>query len=489
MAMLGAAALAALASAALLLAGCGGPDAGDRRPVTTTNTTTTTTADVGLHCAEANGTDCARCVPPFKLVDGRCFFTCTSDLAIGPVVRSARKGLALDDTTLRWCSEQILTTWPNTDEPVRSMRMFKAWQSNWDQSKKEAAWRNIAGFVRRNDVRIMIGTLISCDEKADDEDWEEILQLLKLVGSRHVMGLAIGNEPELFWMRKEPWTEECVSRMWSGGYLFRKFQDRVKAMDSLPGFESVKVTTVFGEFLMGPGTVEHPFVEDPAKALVDTFIKKAVAAYGSRFVLTLNLYTYFDINNHMDPGSPNRCDQTLARTLCFDNVQNCQFAAIVQGIRTRMQLVSQDLSVLWIGETGWSLPTSKTLTTEMKNCPAWSAEQAFETYYRNFVGWDTTIPGVQGPDHVFYFTMRDSVVNGLPEGFGLVSNRGGEQLCQVSKCKLQANGQAAAPRGLLPEVPVGNLTAAARRSLGRQPAGAMRLPQGHPEVHIVPILE
>jgi len=113
-----------------------------------------------------------------------------------------------------------------------------------------------------------------------------------------------------------------------------------------------------------------------------------------------------------------------------------------------MQLIDYNFDTLWVGETGWSFPRSKTLSTDMKKCTEWSDESSFKTYYNNFLQWDMKLYGIRGPDHVFYFTMRDSVANGLPEFFGLVGDGGPTKLCQNTTCKLQHNAAIAAPREL-----------------------------------------
>jgi len=94
-------------------------------------------------------------------------------------------------------------------------------------------------------------------------------------------------------------------------------------------------------------------------------------------------------------------------------------------------------SLLWIGETGWSYPKAHTLDTQMKWCSDWSTTQSFTEYYTNFLDWDMTMNGYPGPDHVFYFSMRDSANFGITEGFGLVGDGDPTQWCSNTTCKLQ----------------------------------------------------
>lgn len=39
----------------------------------------------------------------------------------------------------------------------------------------------------------------------------------------------------------------------------------------------------------------------------------------------------------------------------------------------------------------------------------------FVRYYKNFLAWDLNIGEELGPDHVFYFTLRDAVNFGVGE--------------------------------------------------------------------------
>jgi len=90
--------------------------------------------------------------------------------------------------------------------------------------------------------------------------------------------------------------------------------------------------------------------------------------------------------------------------------------------------------IFWVGETGWSSPMASTLNTPVRNCPDFSSIQTFEMNYETFLEWDLTVGkdgSIKGPDHIFYFTMRDSSNFGFEEHFGLVGK------CEDTKCKLQ----------------------------------------------------
>merc|ERR1719329_902243 len=98
---------------------------------------------------------------------------------------------------------------------------------------------------------------------------------------------------------------------------------------------------------------------------------------------------------------------------------------------------------LWIGETGWSFPKADTLSTQMQWCDEFSSEEVFQRYYKAFLEWDMEMTGQyvgQGPDYVFWFTMRDSSNFAMQEHFGLIGNGDPMAWCSNTTCKLQDHG-------------------------------------------------
>lgn len=363
-------------------------------------------------------------------------FECRTDTELGEVVQPDKKGIAVDDSTLRWCANHIPGHWPNAPSggsPLSSIRLFKAWDPLWEQDHggRERSFQNLRAYAEATNAKVMIGTPVSCSEEDDERLWGWTKELLQVLKPEHVLGVAIGNEVELLQFKGEDKgvPPECVTKVWDGGYLWQHFQHVVSEMDAM-GFSSIPVTSVF----TGYGMTGSPFLEIPGKALVNSFLQNATETYGSRFAFTWNLYPYFDPNIPLDAGTEDQCEGALHSTACLG--ENCHMPIQTRMARLKMrEMTGRDDDTLWIGETGWSHPRSGSLGTELKDCPAWSSMETFRNYYSEFLAWDLSIGGgMRGPDHVFWFTMRDSHNFGDGEHFGLMST------CTSPECKVRSEG-------------------------------------------------
>jgi hypothetical protein len=155
-------------------------------------------------------------------------------------------------------------------------------------------------------------------------------------------------------------------------------------------------------------------------------------------VFTVNIYAFLDSQAQMDPDNVH-CEGQLERALCFAD-QECYMATLVGAVRQRMSLArGDDEGLLWIGETGWSSPKPDTLTSPVADCPEWASKQSFQRSYENFAAWDLNIVGGKGPDHVFYFTIRDSTNFGATESFGLI------ETCESTACKVAPSSVTTTP--------------------------------------------
>lgn len=317
--------------------------------------------------------------------------------------------------------------------------MFKAWDQQWDTNlSREEIWGHLRDFTYRNNAKILYGTMISCDEKQDDEDWEMVKNLMKYIGPSHVMGLAIGNELELLQFKKSTKRHnmtKCAAKVWSGGYLMSSVLKRNKDLQAMPGFQWIALTTAMGGYVLSPLPKGHagPFV-DIKTAGVLSFLKQVVKIFGERWVFTWNIYPYFDPNMKMDGNEFHSCNQALMSAV--NMAPGSAGPMMLRNMRQRMkQLTGRDDSVMWVGETGWSSPEADTLDSEVGHgCgAAWSAIEVFQMYYQNFLEWDMKQldKWTKGADHAFFFSLRDAINFGDHEYFGLESD------CKATKCKIQ----------------------------------------------------
>lgn len=383
--------------------------------------------------------------------DEGCFYKCQTDLE-GQIAVPSKKGLALDDTTLHWCPDNVHFHWPNTNEPVTSFRMFKAWAPWWNEPflSKEGAWHALKRFLDASNGRVLVGTQISCSEEQDDADWENVKEMIQIFGAEHIMGLAIGNELELLWTKTSIYNEtvlaDCLERIWNEGYFLNKFHDRVRELDEMgEAFRNIPVTSVFGGFILAePG---WPFFESSSGeqiARINTFINSVTYEYGDRYVHTVNIYPYFEeaFVEYDNPHSSDPvCYSGLERALCMgaDDPNSCMLTWMIHRMRQRLHALGRPDATLWLGETGWSYPAAHTLATKMRQCPEWSSPAAKTHYYMNFLEWDMEMnaTGYRGPDHIFYFAMRDSTNFGYQEGFGLVGDGDPRAWCSNTTCETQ----------------------------------------------------
>lgn len=356
------------------------------------------------------------------LIAGPGSFSCTGVDAPRGVVAPEQKGLAVDDATFWQCPNRMLGTWPHSPEPIKTLRLYHA---GWPNQ-----WASIASYVWATGSRVLLGTQVSCDEGADDDDWRRAKSLLRLLGGRYVMGLSVGNELDL--LQYNGASADCLGYMWEGGYYARKFRERVEDMDSLGWrFSSLPVTAVFAGNAFGG----EPFMETPRAGIL-TFLRNVTELYGARYAFSFNLYPYFDPANRMDAGTSDQCSRALERSLCFGSPDRCALSFSIAQARSKMhQLTGETDRLLWLGETGWASAVTSTLAAnnEMRRCAEFSSPAALRTYYERFLSWDLSAGVEGGVDHVFYFTVRDieRLSDGFNETFGLVSS------CAAHECKLQ----------------------------------------------------
>jgi len=366
-------------------------------------------------------------------------FVCGSNIRLGtPVAANSQKGLCLDDTTFAGCPWEVPTTWPNTGDGVKSLRLFSAWRPEWGGDEvRENAWTALQSYVDRTSVSLLVGTQVTCDAAADDAAWLEALQLVTRLGADRVMGVAVGNEVDITYQKA--WaTQECIADLFSDGHnssLGRhwKMIQRVAADMDAAGLSAVPVTTVWATAIL----TMQPFLENPLQANAASLLRAAHATFGPRWIWSFNIYGIWDFNLKPDnPETPYLCAKTTgfaaSRAFTMD---------VVISLRKRMyEITGHNDDTLWIGEMGWSSPQPDGLASQMQGCPGYCSLGTFRDFYFDYLSWDLSMgdasrwgleSNIKGPDHAFYFAMRNSMNGPSGESFGLIGNCG-DALCKIT---------------------------------------------------------
>eukprot|EP00443_Scrippsiella_acuminata_P022355 CAMPEP_0115185348 /NCGR_PEP_ID=MMETSP0270-20121206/9426_1 /TAXON_ID=71861 /ORGANISM="Scrippsiella trochoidea, Strain CCMP3099" /LENGTH=419 /DNA_ID=CAMNT_0002598451 /DNA_START=77 /DNA_END=1333 /DNA_ORIENTATION=+ len=358
------------------------------------------------------------------------FEQCFTDVKLNDVQAMSKKGITVDDITMRYCPSRIPELWPHTKTSVGSMRLFRTWSKDWPDERRLDVWSTMVAHAKKNDIKFLVGTPITCNVESDEQDWDWTKEFLRLLGPAHVMGFAVGNELELLYTQGAH--HDCVNSLWDEGRLWSTFTDRVAELDGL-GFDQVPVTSVFTAGIVYSGDVHLPFRNVPGKALVNDFLSNAVEKYGYRYVFTFNIYPYFDPTLKIAPPKYT-CESAIRIATCFED--GCLAnKALVLARQKMYQLTANHTQRLWIGGLGGlSSPQAAALSTEMAQCKDFSSLDTLHLFYENFLKWDFSVGGVRDPDFAFYFTLRDALNFGKQEYFGLIAS------CNSPVCKIASAG-------------------------------------------------
>jgi len=340
------------------------------------------------------------------------------------------KGLCIDRVTFQDCPRKIPAAWPNTEhQPVASIRLYQPWHPSWGSNfKRTMAWSSLVSWVKANNVQVLLGTEVTCDSAADDEMWFWTIELMKMLGKEHVMGISIGNEMDAFHSSRS-WAEtDCNDDLWNGGY-WKTLQRHVMDMD-LNGFVDTKVTAAWSLAMLGsPGSPDRPFKEDHL-AKASTLVKSAAEKWPGRWVWTFNVISLFD--SSLRPTSPEDCAQSTAEAVGLGPMRRA-----LREIRRRIKLITgRDDDVVWVGEGGWSSHGPDSLKEAVDICPEFASEGALGDAYRSFLEWDLSLGnGMKAADHAFFYSIRDDPKRG--GAFGLIED------CTGDSCKVQPDTMSA----------------------------------------------
>lgn len=387
----------ALACLHLLASTCGSATTSTTSSTTTTSTATTTTT--------------------------RPLYKCHTKAWLKNATQMPRKGMCVDDTTFWHCPSKMPGMWPNVKgKHLGSLRLFKPWHPHWgDDKARQKAWNYMKTWLETNNAQVLLGTEVTCNSAADDQMWQWSLDMIKFFGKDRIMGVAIGNEMDVFYRGKP---QSCIHELWNTRY-WETIQARVADVDKL-GMTDTPITSVWAMSVME----DMPFKED-GQAKVNSLVTKAFKKWGKRWVWSFNVYGIWD--GSLYPTGVGDCNAKVSTATHITYIKS-----ILQAARKRMKMITgNDDDTMWMGENGWSSPMPHG-HPKFRSCPDYDSLSTFRTAYESFLTWDMTLDdGLKGPDWAFYFTMRDSFNGFSGESFGLI------RTCTDTTCKISRQGSTA----------------------------------------------
>eukprot|EP00929_Paragymnodinium_shiwhaense_P024317 TRINITY_DN14_c0_g1_i1.p1 TRINITY_DN14_c0_g1~~TRINITY_DN14_c0_g1_i1.p1 ORF type:complete len:584 (-),score=119.92 TRINITY_DN14_c0_g1_i1:239-1912(-) len=422
--------------------------------------------------------------PPYGIFD------CQGHKDFGEVVMPENKGLALDDTTFEHCADQIPTHWPNTKQKILSMRLFKPWGMTAPKhfhGDMHKAWKGLKGFAQASGTKFLIGVSVTCEKWNDEKEWQAGRQFIKYVGAEHIMGLAIGNEIDL---QVGAQNGGCVNWLWNQGGYEQVLAQRVKEFEEIPGMKGKPISAVLSMQSMRNYPFIYKvkkFLTNTWKKWGDRFVM-SINVYpqfnaglrkgGCHGAATSG--TSYETSDPDNLGFMPNLVKDIRKRMAAVGGQNMKLWVGETGWATHAYCVlgcyeacnaKPTQERFYKGFLKWDLmdglggpkrcgkPTGKcaeavnfALTDGIYGHPEWYPGLTNESSADDFqdhmasedragcphsCAWEAAHPdqkpnlpaAMQGAEHVFYFTLRDSFVFGKREEFGIVER------CGSNRCK------------------------------------------------------
>jgi hypothetical protein len=306
----------------------------------------------------------------------------------------SKRGINLDDTTIGTSTSNWLVNWPLTTQKINYVRTYGVSDS----------WAKWLEYLTDNGVYVFIG--INPDPKNAN-----VTALIKLLNNwknsgrlSYIIGLSVANEP----------TKDEVKAVINTANELRK-QLAINNLDL-----KVPITACFvydpDWINFGANKLNHPEMYNFGGGPLDNVI--CFNIYG-------NLFSGKDKNgNDTGPNLPVSSQDQLTKSL--DWSKGCQIPNQINTIRNAMKGSGMSASQLWITEVGWtSEPIPEIKGHQNKNAAGkgWASLENEKRFYNNFLTANSDI-GVDWPEYLFWFTVRDTRTPTKNESFGLLYNNG-----------------------------------------------------------------
>jgi len=277
-------------------------------------------------------------------------------------------------------------------------------------------------LVRANNAKVIIGTDVTCDDTADEQMWEWALELIKLLGPKHVLGVAIGRDMDRDY--KHNHDTVCHDTLWQHRY-WDTLVRRVSALDGVS--KDIKVTIIWGMNVLDVSRSPQGNIwKEDGQALVQPLVENAYKLLRDRWVWSFNVEPLW--NKTFYPTSPEDCEQKIADAVSIGAVQD----ALAEARQRITMTTNNESSSMWLIGGGWSssLPDNH---ENFSFCKDFASITSFRTAYQGFLNWDMSLPyGLVGPELAFSFTVHDSEDRwGTSEFLGLMEN------CGEPECKIR----------------------------------------------------
>jgi hypothetical protein len=294
----------------------------------------------------------------------------------------SKRGINLDSTTVDTSTSNWLDNWPLTTQPIKYVRTYSV-------SKSWVTWLE---YLTDKGVYVFIG--INPDQDQKNANVTALINLLnkwkKSFSNRlsYIIGLSVANEPK-------------------GSEVKAVINTAIELRKQLAANNlnlEVPITACFvydNEWIdFGANKLKHPELYKNGGGPLDNVI--CFNIYGNLFGGT---------NGQSTPDQLTKSLDWLKGYMIPNQITSIRKA--IKG--SNMPPDSQ----LWITEVGW---TSEPLLNDAKG-KGWASLENEKRFYNNFLTANTDI-GVEWPEYLFWFTVRDTRTPTKNESFGLLDSNG-----------------------------------------------------------------
>lgn len=324
------------------------------------------------------------------------------------IVSSAfKRGINLDNTTsgTKPTPANWLGNWPLTTESIKYVRTYSV-SSPWLEWLRYLTDNKVYLFIGINSVAD-VNTLIT-ELKTWEKSYPNRLS--------YIIGLSVANEPNISDIQRiKDTANELIKQLTSNNLNLK-----------------VPITACF--------VFDNDWIDFVSKKLKYPELYKSGGGPLDN-VICFNIYGNLFGGTNTD-STPEKLTNSL------DWSKGCQIPNQINTIRNAMKGSGMSAAQLWITEVGWtSEPIPEIKNPKYPNDPSkdiqhanatgigWATKDTQKRFYNNFLTANSDI-GVDWPEYLFWFTVRDTRTSTKNESFGLLYNNGQQKFTvnQIPTC-------------------------------------------------------